>query len=119
MELLSKLKASEPVRLYLYPILVILIGYGVYRGVVDDSVATLVVIPALGVLLGIPATEAARAKVTPQAKLPDVVADGANVVVDRARQEIRDRFGDQGAEVLDVVTHTIDDYVGGRHRRAE
>lgn len=114
MELLSKLKASEPVRLYLYPILVILIGYGVYRGVVDDSVATLVVIPALGVLLGIPATEAARAKVTPQAKVPDIV----DTAIAETREQVEQRFGAPGARVIDAVVTEINQRAG-RHRRPE
>lgn len=55
---------NEPVRTYLYGILVPIIGLLVYKGVVaSDEAAIWLAIAAAA--LGVPAVEAARSKVTP------------------------------------------------------
>lgn len=109
MTLLAKLRAYEPIRLYVYPLLVILVGLLVTRGAIDASVGDLVVAAATA-LLGIGAAEAARAKVTPEAKVLElgaaVAADAAVAVregkpVDvaailRAAREAGTYFGNRG-----------------------
>ena len=83
MTTLAKLRAYEPVRLYVYPLLVILVGLLVTRGAIDASIGDLVVAAATA-LLGVGAAEAARAKVTPEAKVLDlgiaVAADAIEAV---------------------------------------
>lgn len=116
MKFLAKLKDSEPLRLYVYPVLVVLLGVAVTRGVVDQSVADML-LPLVGLLIGVPAVEIARAKVTPQAKLPDIVASGAQIAMSQARDEVADRFGEQGTQVLDAVSKTVEGYIG-RHRKS-
>lgn len=55
---------SEPVRMYLYGLLVPLLAVLVFYGVVDSSAVALFI--ALGAaVLGVPAVEVARSKVTP------------------------------------------------------
>lgn len=66
-KILSTLR-TEPVRALLWPVLVGIAGYLVVRGVVDEFSADMIV-AILAAVLGIPAAEAARAKVTPDAKL--------------------------------------------------
>ena len=55
---------TEPVRAILYPLLGILAGVLVARGIVDQFSAD-TVIGIVGAILGVPAAEIARAKVTP------------------------------------------------------
>ncbi|MGW4090031.1 hypothetical protein [Nocardia sp. NPDC004750] len=62
-KILSTLR-TEPVRAILYPLLVILAGVLVTRGVVDEFSAD-TIIGIVGAILGVPAAEIARAKVTP------------------------------------------------------
>jgi hypothetical protein len=66
-KILSTLR-TEPVRALLWPVLVGIAGYLVVRGVVDEFSADMIV-AILAAVLGIPAAEVARAKVTPDAKL--------------------------------------------------
>ncbi|MEU2013117.1 hypothetical protein [Nocardia sp. NPDC019302] len=68
-KLISALR-TEPIRALLWPVLVGIAGYLVVRGVVDQFSADMIV-AIIAAVLGIPAAEVARAKVTPDAKLPD------------------------------------------------
>ncbi|WP_227979993.1 hypothetical protein [Nocardia spumae] len=64
---------SEPVRVIVYPLLVALIGALVAKGTIDSSLGDIVT-AIVAALVGIPAAEVARAKVTPVARL--VASDG-------------------------------------------
>lgn len=66
-KILSTLR-TEPIRAVLWPVLLGLVGYLVVRGAVDQFSADMIV-AILAAVLGIPAAEVARAKVTPDAKL--------------------------------------------------
>ncbi|WP_280248754.1 hypothetical protein [Nocardia abscessus] len=66
-KILSTLR-TEPVRALLWPVLVGIAGYLVVRGAVDEFSADMILV-ILAAVLGIPAAEVARAKVTPDAKL--------------------------------------------------
>ncbi|MCC3333603.1 hypothetical protein [Nocardia abscessus] len=66
-KLLSALR-TEPIRALLWPVLVGIAGYLVVRGVVDQFSADMIV-AIVAAILGIPAAEVARTKVTPDAKL--------------------------------------------------
>jgi hypothetical protein len=55
---------TEPVRTRLYPVISLVVGYLVTRGAVDSNTADLV-IGLVSALLGVGATEAARARVSP------------------------------------------------------
>lgn len=59
---------TEPVRTYLYSLLVPVLAVLVYYGVVE-SAATAMWIAVGTAVLGIPAVEVARGKVTPNSKL--------------------------------------------------
>jgi hypothetical protein len=55
---------TEPVRAYLYPVLLAVVGVLVGYGIIEQTQAALWI--ALGAaLLGVPAVERARSKVTP------------------------------------------------------
>ena len=64
MSKLAELAKSEPVRLYLYsvviPLLALLVGFGVV-----DANQTALILGLAGAVLAIPAVEVARSKVTP------------------------------------------------------
>jgi hypothetical protein len=69
---MSNLIKSEPVRVYLYGVLLAGLAVLVGVGIVDDATALLYA--ALGAaVLGIPAVEIARSKVTPVALHPELV----------------------------------------------
>ncbi|MEV6432564.1 hypothetical protein [Nocardia sp. NPDC051463] len=55
---------SEPIRTILYPLLAVLVGVLVARGVVDESGADIIT-GIVAAVLGIPAAEAARKRVAP------------------------------------------------------
>lgn len=68
--MLSRWIRREPVRLYLYSALTLMIGALVLRGLIsgEDGVSILGTLAVA--LIGVPATEAARSSVTPVASLP-------------------------------------------------
>ncbi|MFC9769076.1 hypothetical protein [Rhodococcus jostii] len=104
MNVLRTLRNSEPVRLYVYPILAVLIGILVARGVIDAEAADLIT-GAVALILGVGATEAARAKVTPAGRVTDAVtavvaevkraqvSPEVQAILDRARQTVTDTIG--------------------------
>ena len=115
--MLAKLRANEPLRLYVYPALVVAFGVLVVRGYLDADDAD-VLTAVITLVLGIPATELARRKVTPDGKLIDVVASGAQAALDEVHGRVEATFGQQGVQVLEQVQQQIEERVG-RHRRAE
>lgn len=112
---LAKIR-TEPVRAAVYPPLVLLVGFLVVHGRLDSDVAN-IALGAIPLLIGVPAAEAARAKVTPTVKIPDVVAAGTQAALSQAEGVVADRFGQQGVEVIREVQAQVDEYVG-RHRKA-
>lgn len=109
MNFLKKLRSNEPVRLYVYPALVVLVGLLVTRGVIDAELADLVT-GAVALVLGIGAAEAARAKVTPAGKVAEAVTD----VVYEVRQA---GVTPDVQEILDRARQVVTDGIG-RHRKA-
>ncbi|KIQ15341.1 hypothetical protein [Rhodococcus sp. MEB064] len=85
MSALARLRAYEPVRLYVYPLLLVLVGLLVTRGAIDSSVGDLI-IAATAAILGIGAAETARAKVTPEAKVLDLGITVATDAVEAFRK---------------------------------
>lgn len=65
MNLIKSLWAQEPVRVAVYSALVVLAGLLVAQGVVSGDQSSLI-LAVVAVALGVPATEIARSKVTPQ-----------------------------------------------------
>lgn len=55
---------SEPVRTLLYPLLVAVIGYGVTTGVVSSDMSGFL-LAVLAAVLGLPAVESVRRRVSP------------------------------------------------------
>ena len=110
---LKNLQSNEAVRLYVYPGLILLVGYLVYTGTANADYANLV-LGLLGAALGVPATEAARKKVWSQNSVEEVAASAANAALDGLEPKVRDAFGQPGVEVVNQVRETI-----GRHRAPE
>lgn len=110
---LTNLRKNEPVRLYAYPTLILLVGYLVVSGYVDSNLAN-IALGILGAALGVPFAEVARNKVYPEAKVRDVIDSAADAALTGARETVQENFGPQGVEVLDQVR----DYIG-KHRRPE
>ncbi len=115
--MLAKLRANEPLRLYVYPALLALFGVLVVRGSVDADIAD-VITGIVTLIIGGSATELARSKVTPQDKVIDAVAVGAQAAITEATSNVRDVFGEPGVQVLEQVSQVIEERVG-RHRRPE
>ncbi|WP_327115675.1 hypothetical protein OHB12_02290 [Nocardia sp. NBC_01730] len=63
----ARYPGSRPVRTPAYPLLVVLVVCLVAKGVVSDDLSWYI-LAAVAALLGLPAVEAARGKVTPVAK---------------------------------------------------
>lgn len=112
MSLLTKLRANEPVRLYVYPLLVALLITLVGKGVIDASVGDLVT-AAVTALLGLTATEAARAQVTPQAR----VVEAAVVVAEQVRDAVNNGVSPEVQAILDRARETAETVIG-KHRAA-
>lgn len=97
-------RRSEPVRTTVYPILVLGLGVLVSTGRITLDTST-AIDGVVALILGITATEAARAKVTPQAKATQTVIDvveevrkvGASpevqAILERARTAAEDAIG--------------------------
>jgi len=98
-----ELRRSEPVRTTVYPVLILGLGVLVASGKLSSDTSDLIT-SVVGLALGITAAEAARAKVTPQAKAAETVIDVVSAVqkagvsaevqaiLDRAR-EVAASFG--------------------------
>lgn len=104
---------NEAVRLYVYPALILLVGYLVFKGWVDADYSNLV-LGVIGAALGVPATEIARKKVWSQASVDEVAQSAASAALDGIEPRVRDTFGQQGVEVLNQVRESV-----GRHRKPE
>lgn len=111
---LARLRGREPVRLYLYPVLVVVVGVLAALGYLDGSLAN-IALAGVALALGVPATELARAQVTPSTRVADAIAAGAHVAIEQARQPVREQLGDDGVAVLEQVGQQVEEYVG-RHR---
>ena len=70
MSILKKLFASEPVRVLLYSLLTALVATLVTKGIVSSDMSQYLLV-AVALVLGVPAVEVARAKVTPIAPPPE------------------------------------------------
>jgi hypothetical protein len=71
---------SEPIRAILYPVLVILIGTLVTKGILTDFSSD-IVIGLIGAVLGVPAAEAARSKVWSPASVAKLTIDPDGTVL--------------------------------------
>lgn len=121
--MIAKLRASEPVRLFVYPALLALVVYLVGRGLVDAELADIITgVAALA--LGIPAAELARRRVTSPAGLGAAVAAGTEAVIDQVEQEAVQVLGSAAATVLQQVRQRVAELgaagvSSGRHRLPE
>lgn len=105
---LKSLRESEPVRTTVYPLLIVGLGILVGSGKLSSDTSDLIA-SAIGLGLGITAAEAARAKVTPAAKVAEAVSD----VVFEVRQA---GVSPDVQEILDRARQTVTDAIG-KHRR--
>lgn len=117
--MIAKLRASEPVRLCVYPVLVVLAGYLIGRGFVDAELANGIVgVAALA--LGIPLAEIARRKVTAPANLRGAIMTGADAVLDQLEDDVTRWYGEPGAAALRQIRERVAEMrdagtPGGRH----
>lgn len=117
MTTLNKIRELEPVRLYGYTfvalIVAALVGKGVVNGEVGDYVLT-----GVTLLLGAAGTEAARSKVTPAARVQTAIEDHAGQVVHGIDEALRNSgiaIPDETRKQIDDVVTAVDYY--GRHAR--
>lgn len=111
---LRALRGTEPVRLILWPIIGVLVAYGVQRGVVTGDVVSFV-LPVLAVALGVPATAAIRSQVTPAANLADDVKNKAVVAVNDAAAHLDETLTPETRKAVAAITAQVVAYAG-KHR---
>lgn len=120
-------RRSEPVRTTVYPLIGIGLAFLVGTGKIDTDTSSLIDL-AVGLILGIGGTEAARAKVTPTAKVQDRVAAGVQVAakeIDKAVVNAQAELDQNGGAVaqaasnaLTQISDAVAQYIG-RHRKVE
>lgn len=108
-----RLYRYEPVRVLLGTVLGLLVAVLVAKGIIDSQTSALVLAIAAGVL-GIPAIEVARSKVTPQAKVPEVISGQVGAVIDKAARELH--LTPESRKVVEALTAQAQNYIG-HHRR--
>lgn len=111
---LRGLRGNEPVRMILWPALIALIGWLVARGTIDTDAADLITAVAL-LILGPVGIEVARAQVTPGAHVTTAV----EATVDQVRDQVGERFGQPGLDVLAQVQEVLQAAAESRGRHAE
>lgn len=121
--MIAKLRASEPVRLFVYPALLALVVYLMGRGIVDAELAD-VLAGVAALVLGVPAAELARRRVTSPAGLGAAVAAGTEAVLDQVEHEAVQVLGPTASTVLQQVRQRVAELTaagvsGGRHRLPE
>lgn len=121
--MIAKLRASEPIRLFVYPALLALVVYLVGRGLVDAELADIIT-GAAALVLGIPAAELARRRVTSPAGVSAAVAAGTEAVIDQVEQEAVQVLGPAATTLLQQIRQRVAELgaagvSGGRHRLPE
>lgn len=111
-----RLYRYEPVRVLLGTLLGLLVTILVAKGIIDSQTSALVLAIAAGVL-GIPAIEVARSKVTPQAKVRDTITERVGTAITDAADELQDRLPAGSRDVVDALITQARSHIG-RHRRA-
>ncbi|WP_280305359.1 phage holin [Nocardia neocaledoniensis] len=120
---LAWLRANEPVRLLMYPAIVAVVAYLVVNGTISDDFAQ-VITAVIALVLGVPAIEATRDRVTPRDRVPAAAAAAARSVLDDVERIIDGTFGPSGANVVRQAraeiekAHAAPDHTGPRHRGA-
>lgn len=118
---LAWLRANEPVRLLMYPAIVAVVAYLVVNGTISDDFAQ-VVTAVVALVLGVPAIEATRGRVTPRDRVPAAAAAAARTALDAVENIVVGTFGPSGANVVRQVraeieeAHAAPDHTGPRHR---
>jgi hypothetical protein len=117
---IARLRANEPVRLFGYPAVAAVVLYLVGRGVVDAELGNLIV-AGVALVLGAAGTEYTRRQVTPPDHLGDVIADGAERLLDGVEEQAAQWYGEAGTAVLRQIRERVAELrdtgvSGGRHR---
>jgi hypothetical protein len=101
---LARLRANEPVRVILYPALVGVAAAVAVDASVSPAVNAVVQLAVAGValLLGIPAIEMARARVTPAARVAEQAVDVARTVQKKAEG------GVTAEEAVDIAADVVE-----------
>jgi hypothetical protein len=116
---LARLRAYEPLRLFVYPVLAGLVGILVVRGYLAADLAD-VLVAAIALVIGVPATELARGRVWPQSKIADAVTAGTHTAISKVETAVGETFGPIGIQVLDQIRdqvgqHSVTGVYRGRH----
>lgn len=93
MKYLNYVRENEPVRAFLYFVLVALVGAMVTKGWITDDLE-LLIIAGVGTLIGIPAVEAARAKVMPVQKIEAAVHNQVAQAIEQTQQQVKPTVND-------------------------
>lgn len=117
------LQANEPVRLYLFTVLTVLVGSLVTAGTINDNIGLLIT-AGVSAVLGLPLTSALRARVTPTGRVGEIVEQVA-VQARTAVDAVTTAAHDSGMVISPDVQAALDraretaDYFGndGEHRR--
>ncbi len=105
---LARLRAAEPVRLMLYPLLAGVVAYLAITGVVDADFAQ-VLTAVVALVLGVPLTEVTRGAVYAPKTVPEVAAAAAAVVLDDAEKAVTHEFGARAGSYVRGVRERLED----------
>lgn len=121
-------RRSEPVRTTVYPLIGLALAFFVGTGKLDTDTSSLIDL-AVGLILGVGGTEAARARVTPTAKVQDRVATQVQVAVteiDKAVTNAQAELETNGSavsqaasNVLNQISDVVQKFGQGRHSKLE
>lgn len=117
MKYLKWIKDNEPVRTFLYTALVVLVGAIVAKGWLSADLS-LLIIAGLATVLGVPAVEAARAKVSPTRKVEEVVQARVNEALTEVATQVpqvnlQDLIEQAGA----ALNYTAKNWIDTQNRR--
>lgn len=109
------LRRNEPVRVFFQSYAVIILGMAVTGGVISDHTSTWILLGGAA-LLGVPAGEMVRRKVTPVSK----VQEQAQLAIDEVNNVLRSRWHDddvyQGLRAVKSEIRSAAEIYEGRHR---
>ena len=121
-------RRSEPVRTTVYPLIGLALAFFVGTGKLDTDTSSLIDL-AVGLILGVGGTEAARARVTPTARVQDHVEAQVQVAVkeiDRAVTNAQAELETNGSavsqaasNVLNQISDAVQKFGQGRHSKLE
>lgn len=120
-EWFTRLRATEPVRVFLLPVVAAITGTLVAKGTIDGT-TELIVLGVVATVVGVPLGEAIRSKVTPTGKVA-VILDQASEQATGAIDAVESQAKASGIPISPDVQRYLDQaretarMFGGRHAR--